>query len=263
MCTKIFAVLTVILALAVVSSASVVTFDDNPLDPNSHWGGAGSGETGFVSGGVSFYHNDGGYSWDGFAYSNMTDTTTSGYGNQFSAYTGSGAGGSTNYAVSALSIDWSGSYETIPTSITFSNSVTAAGGYFTNTTYVALDMLNGSSFSKKFGGATGNDADWLLLTITGKDFAGSITGYVDFYLADYRFENSIDDYIVDSWEYINLSSLGSVKTLEFLLSSSDTGSYGMNTPAYFAMDNLIIPEPATFVLTGLGVILMSRRRRRV
>ncbi|MEZ4565949.1 MAG: DUF4465 domain-containing protein [Desulfobacterales bacterium] len=34
-----------------------------------------------------------------------------------------------------------------------------------------------------------------------------------------------------------MSALGMVKELTFSLSSTDTGDYGMNTPAYFAMDN--------------------------
>jgi hypothetical protein len=255
-------VLFVVLVFCAMSNASVVTFDDNPLPPETHWGGAGSEETGFTSGGVNFYHNDNDWSWDGFVYSNITDTATAGMNNQFSAYTGGGAGGSDNYAVSALALDWYNGYATIPTSITFSNAVTISGGYFTNTTYVAMDMLNGSFVSKKFGGATGNDADWLLLTIVGKDSLGNITGSVDFYLADYRFADNDDDYIVDSWGYIDLSGLGDVKSLEFMLSSSDTGSYGMNTPAYFAMDNLIIPEPATIILMSVSGLIISLKRRK-
>ena len=121
-------------------------------------------------------------------------------------------------------------------------------------------MLEGSGFSKKFGGSTGNDADWFLLTITGKDAYGNITDTVDFYLADYRYENNSSDYIVDSWEYVDLGGLGAAKSLEFLLSSSDTGGYGMNTPAYFAMDT-VIPEPATVILFSLGGLLLSRRKK--
>ncbi len=261
MSTRFFTALLAVLSLAAVVNASVVTFDDNPLEPESHWGGAGSGQTGFVSGGVNFYHNDGGYSWDGFVYSNMTDTTTAGYTNQFSSFAGSGAGGSANYAVSSLSLDWMHSYEVIPVSITFETAYEVQGAYFTNNTYTALDMLEGSGFSKKFGGIAGSDEDWFLLTITGKDVSGSVTGSVDFYLADYRFEDGGSDYIVDSWQYVAFDSLGVVKTLEFSLSSSDIGDYGMNTPAYFAMDNLIIPEPATLILMSLSGLLLFRNRR--
>ena len=86
-------------------------------------------------------------------------------------------------------------------------------------------------------------------------------GTVDFYLADYRFADNSKDYIVENWEYVDLSSLGVVKSLEFSLNSSDAGVFGMNTPAYFAMDDLnCVPEPATMVLLALGGILLRKRK---
>jgi len=100
-------------------------------------------------------------------------------------------------------------------------------------------MFNGDAFSKKFGGESGNDQDWFMLTITGKDVDGVVTGTVDFYLADYRFADNSTDYIVNTWQYVDLTSLGTVKSLEFTLSSSDVGDWGMNTPAYFALDTLM------------------------
>ena len=41
---------------------------------------------------------------------------------------------------------------------------------------------------------------------------------------------------------MNLLSLGHVDSLQFSLSSSDTGGFGMNTPAYFCMDNFTTNE---------------------
>jgi hypothetical protein len=35
---------------------------------------------------------------------------------------------------------------------------------------------------------------------------------------------------------VDLSSIGAVRTIEFTLSSSDNGDYGMNTPSYFCLD---------------------------
>ena len=61
--------------------------------------------TDFQSGGASFNNRfspvDGfpGCCWEGWAYSQTTDTSNGGLANQYSAVTGSGAGGSATYAV--------------------------------------------------------------------------------------------------------------------------------------------------------------------
>jgi len=61
-----------------------------------------------------------------------------------------------------------------------------------------------------------------------------------FYLADFRFPSSTHDYIVKDWQWVDLTSLGMVDSLEFNLFSSDTaGGFGINNPTYFCMDNLI------------------------
>ena len=104
--------------------------------------------------------------------------------------------------------------------------------YVTNSTYAVLSMLNGDSFAKKFA-----DGDWFKLTVTGYNKDGGQIGPVDFYLADYR--NGKSD-IIQQWTKFDLTSLGAVNKLTFTLSSSDTGTYGMNTPAYFCMDDIAI-----------------------
>jgi hypothetical protein len=117
-------------------------------------------------------------------------------------------------------------------------------------------MLHGDDYAKKFGGETGDDPDWFLLSITGYDADVNPSGTVDFYLADYQFEDNSQDYIIDQWTWVNLSSLGEVTALEFNLSSSDNDPvWGMNTPAYFAMDSVgIVPEPSTMVLIVCGAL---------
>ncbi|MEN8126951.1 MAG: DUF4465 domain-containing protein [Planctomycetota bacterium] len=249
--------------------ANVITFDEftDYTSETLHYGGVGTGATGFTSQGVFFPQENDDYSWSGCSYSKESDTATGAFTNQFSAITGQDVSGNGNYCVGAGALKWWDDYSTLPVSVSLDPGQTGtakmvSGVYVTNTTYVASDMLDGSDFSKQFGGASGDDEDWFLLTITGKDAAGqAIADSVEFYLADYRFANNNEDYVVNTWQYVDLSSLGMVSTLEFYLSSSDTGTYGMNTPAYFAMDNLTyVPEPLTIALFGFGALVIRRRK---
>ncbi|MEM9723283.1 MAG: DUF4465 domain-containing protein [Bacteroidota bacterium] len=174
-------------------------------------------------------------SWSGWAISNTTDTTTPGFLNQYSAITGMGVDMSPTYAVSF------GSSRILPTGDAAGEPV--PGMYITNSTYAYLSMLEGDAFAKRFGGATGDDPDFFLLTIKGH-FNGEVTeDSVDFYLADFRFEDNAQDYIVDEWTYVDLSVLGPVDSICFALSSSDVGDFGMNTPAYFCVDNFGAEAP--------------------
>ena len=215
--------------------AETVDFEDLMLEAESYYNGD-DGAGSFESGGVvfnNFYDDTYGPYWEGFAYTNATDTTTLDYANQYSAITGSGSNGTGNYAVAYL-----GFYGIVPT-ITLPKEARVARVDITNTTYAFLTMQEGYFSAKKFGGETGNDEDWFLLTITGKDSDGNVVGSVEFYLADFRFDDNTQDYIIHEWTPVELSGLGPVKSLEFSLSSSDNDLvFGMNTPAYFAVDSI-------------------------
>lgn len=263
---KLLVVLGIVVATATtVKATTIVDFEDLSLpDSESSWSGnypsdgqGGTGEyTSFKSEDVAFNnYSDGDWDyWEGFGYSNTSDTTTPGYENDLSAYTGTGYNaGDDIYGVGY-------EFNSTPT-ITLPQPGIVEGGYFTNTTYAALAMRDGYFNAKKFGGDSGGDPDWFCLTITGKDLQGQITSEpVEFYLADYRDPDNSQDYIVDSWEYVDLSSLGEVKTVEFTLSSSDVGDQGINTPTYFAMDNLVVPEPSVIFLLTLGGLFLRRKR---
>ncbi len=216
-------------ALCTSLYAQPASFEDLQLPEDSYWNGSdGSGS--FVCGNITFYndYNAAWASWNGFSYSNKTDVTTPGYANQYSAITGSGHN-SENYAVGFISGT---------TKAELTTASTLSGFYLTNSTYTYLSMLNGDAYSKKFGGEKGIDPDYLKLTISGISETGETTGTVDFYLADFRFDNSFMDYIVNEWTWVDLSTLGEVKELRFSLESSDVGSWGMNTPAYFCLDDV-------------------------
>ncbi len=206
--------------------------------------------------------------WGGFAYANQTDNTTPDFGNQYSAFPGSGNGaGNDNYGVAfgynpnsnpqtAADIDGLPYFE-LPA------GANVQSAYVTNTTYAALAMRDGNSFSKQFGGSGGGDADWFKLTAYGIDALGALLpASVEYYLADYRFN---DDYIIDTWEYLDLSPLADARRVVFNLASSDSGIDGMNTPAFFAIDDIQFthaPEPASWVLLLVGVFALLTRLRR-
>jgi hypothetical protein len=172
-------------------------------------------------------------SWSGWSISNKSDNTTSGFTNQYSAITGQGLNSDT-YATAFVS------GESI---VRLENGASQEGMYITNSTYAYFSMLDGDSFSKKFGGLTGNDPDFFLLTIRAYQDGELIDNQVDFYLADFTFADNSQDYIVDQWTYVDLSTLGAADSLSYTLTSSDVGEFGMNTPAYFCIDDFITTDP--------------------
>lgn len=242
--------------MAQAAAPVVSTFEDLTVPASGHFLPGAS--TSFVSGAASFNHDFTeffpGCCWSGWSYSNQTDNTTPGFENQYSALPGAGAGGSSTYAVAYLGAP----------AITFAAPALVNSLAVTNTTYTGLSMKLGDGFAKKFGGADGSDPDFLKLTITGLNAAGLVTGSVDTYLADYRFADSAQDHVLDQWRTVDLSSLGVVQSLRFGMASSDVGSFGMNTPAYFAIDNLsvsAVPEPGTWALLLAGGCWLVVRRK--
>jgi len=229
-------------ACSVATADSLADFDDLTLAADSYWSGTytvdgigGNYDTAYFHSGVAAFenHSDGDWaSWGGFAYSNKTDNITGDYTNQYSVYTAY-AHSSENFA-----IGYQDAFNGYNPTVILDEPLQIGRIYVTNTTYTAITMRDGYLFAKKFGGTTGDDEDWFLLTITGRDEADQITGAVDFFLADFRFEDNAEDYIIDDWAEVDLSSLGTVKSIEFTFTSSDTGQFGINTPTYFALDTI-------------------------
>ncbi len=258
----IYLALVAIFLVFIAKAQTVATFEDLKLAPETFWNGSdGSGS--FKSGEFTFYNSfDAQWnSWSGFAYSDMTDVTTSGYQNQYSAITGIGCLGSANYAVC---------YPVPTAEIELSASGKTNGFYVTNSTYAYLSMKNGDAFAKKFGGLSGNDPDYFKLIIEALDPAGQPVDTVNFYLADFRFADNTQDYILNKWTWVDLSKLKEAKKLRFSLVSSDNSFGYMNTPGYFCIDNLnqqfptatpethqaqarIYPNPFTDRLTISGI----------
>ena len=164
-----------------------------------------------------------------FTYSSLTDTITPGYTNN-SAITGQGV--STN---GYFTVNTGGDMYGIDTEITFEGgkAYKAKECYVTNSTYAYRAIKDHDDGG--FGGVKEWTADDVFtLTITGYN-GSKETGHVDFKLAD-----GLN--IVNTWQKIDLTELGEVTTLHFALSSTDNGSWGMNTPAYFCLDQLTVIE---------------------
>lgn len=208
------------------------TFDDVTLGSNGYWQGE-SGDNEMFSGGwffTNYYMPE--YSfWGGFTASNHTDMSQSGLSAQYTAATGAGYDGSTQYGVAYCM--------GVQTDVYAADGIahTVTGCYVTNNLWAYQNMHDGDATATAFGGPTGNDPDWFKLTATGKNASGQTVGTAEFYLADYRFANNDDDYILNTWEWFDLSTLGAVHTISFSLSSSKNNSGGMITPAYFCIEN--------------------------
>lgn len=256
------------------------SFDDLALDTDSYWNGEAKWDSagnpypptpaespynydeGFTSGGMSFnnrftattYGSEEPYiyytSWSAFAYSNMTDTTTPGYTNQYSVYAGVAYSGE-NFGVGYYTT-WGG----LTPTVTFSRETAPLSLQMTNITYAALSMKNGDGFAPPMA-----EGDWFKVTISAKDDQGQATGTpIDVILGEYQVGGSLN--VVDEWMNVDLAGLGNeVKTIEFTVSSWDASTgYEGYWPTYFAVDN--VPEPATLALLAAGGAVMLRRRRK-
>ena len=214
----------------VVIVVDVADFEDVELSPSGIWEPL-EGNNEMFSHGWAFTNYYSSYFWGGFTASNRTDLSQTYMSAQYTAVTGCGYDGSTQYAVAYTYGAQTDVYaaDGEPRSIT--------GCYVTNNLWAYQNMLEGDNTVSPFGGYSGNEPDWFKLTATGKDANGQTVGTLDFYLADYRFDNPEDDYILNTWEWFDLSPLGDVSTISFSLSSSKNNNSGMITPSYFCMDD--------------------------
>ncbi len=202
---------------------SVVTFDDVTVPANSHWtpDEKDNAVNSFTVGNCTFESykdvSDWGTYYYGFTVSSEQDTEFKDYNDAYKSACG-GAKSGKQFAV------WNASYSG-GDAIKLAEAEVVPGMYVNNNIYAYNSMLNGDAYAKKFGAD-----DWFKLTITGLYNGKEVENKVEFYLAK-------DGVIVKDWTFVDLSQLGAVNELHFALSSTDNSDYGMNTPAYFCIDN--------------------------
>lgn len=205
----------------------IINFEDVDLNGADYYNGADEAGL-FDSSGFSFmnYYDKSYNSWYGFAVSSTTDNDYIGWGtpSEFNSCVGGGME-SRQFAVGYFS-EYNYNNNNQGPAIYAEKAYKPEYVYVNNTAYAYQSMLYGDSYAKKF------DADdYFVLKIIGRTEKGEETGHVDFYLAK-------DGKIVNEWTKVDLTPLGAVSNIDFVMDSSDKSAYGMNTPAYFCIDNM-------------------------
>ena len=206
----------------------VLTSNHNKVYNDSTGGG------GFKSGNAYFPSqwdtSYGGYWSSGWAASSVLDSTNA-YPNLYDCAAYKGYNNSSKYAVGSTSSNLI---------MRMTDSLigkTVTGMYICNSTYAYKSMKNGDAYEPAF---TAHNKDWFKLTVRNY-FGGVLTNdSAEVYLADFRYADTTQNYILKNWMWVSFSTLRNVDSLAFSLSSSQTGIYGMNTPAFFCVDNVTL-----------------------
>ena len=115
-----------------------------------------------------------------------------------------------------------------PNVIKLKSAAVVPGMYVCNNVYALSSMKDGDAIAGDPFGAE----DWFLLTIGGSLNGEAVNTTVEFYLGQ-------GTNFVTEWTYVDLSKLGKVDELNFTMTGSRSDPvYGLNTPAYFCIDNL-------------------------
>lgn len=202
---------------------------------NKQWKGPKDGKVSYFSTG-SFtlpMHSNVGY-YSGYVVSN--DESTEWDGNtklDARSAAGHGANGTTNYSVAYLPT-WGGAVEPIAVQAG-AEGIEVPGVYVTNTGWTYESVLNGSG---GFGG--GSDK-----FVKGNSYKVTVTAdngkQVTAYLADYTSADVSQHYALTEWAWVDLSSLGKVRTLSFSVEAKCGKSDFF--PMYVAIDELGAARP--------------------
>lgn len=221
----------------VLGDSKIGSFEDLNLEQESYWWGDASvdGEEDFFYTGSYKLNNwlfEDYSTWGGFAYSNITSTdfdSAQFLKQQFCSAAGGGARGTDNYGVAYVF----GTHDVMEISSKQEGEV-LSGMYVTNTAWLVSAVENGDGIS----GKPFETGDWFKIVAVGYDSKGNEVASTDFYLADYRSENTSEHVIYKDWTWWDLSVLGKVKSIYFKAEGSRNNSRGLTLPGYFCLDEI-------------------------
>ncbi len=204
------------LVLAASAAQTTVSFEGLGLLPGHHVDNAS-----FATNAATFRNVDYGYSWAGFAFSAVSNTTLNWYTNQYAAAQG---------FPRAYAVGYHDYYNGVAPEIAFDPPAAPKSVLLDNTTYAALTIRDGDAFgfSQPFG-----SNDTFILTLTAYDADGKALAATNHYLADYRAGKT---FVQTNWSQLDLSWMPpTVASLVGTLTTTDVGAWGPNTPTYFAL----------------------------
>ena len=226
---------------------AIATFDDLALEPETAWYGKRESEGydhrkfTYYSGSYSFpcKYTPSLFTWGGVAYSNQTKTTFSSlFPDQFNSVVGHGVNGSKNYAVA-----YAYGQHTVEVRATHAGPAVIPGTFVTNTAWVKDVTQKGTGMGDE-PHAPFHKGDYLLL------IASNSKGQsIEFPLVDYRSSNDAEHYVIDSWQWLDLSALGETESVIFSMKGTRVAGGGTTIPAYFCLDDFGSEMPAKEIAT--------------
>ncbi len=219
-----------------VETEAVISFENATLNADGYWRGDETGEKfdnygseafacNYAESGVNFPVNytPAWASWSGFAISNRTETTYAELTpDQYNNITGTAKSGS-NFCV----------VQTYGEHIDFGRAVTLKGFWYTNSAWTVNAILNGDGMTPGSFEAT----DWFKCIIFPTPANGSMSG------ARYEIDLAKEGDYVKEWKYCDLSDVDAfknIKSLAFSFNGTKKNDYGVTTPAYICIDDIVI-----------------------
>lgn len=237
-------------AYAAYGGTQIAPYTHSPTNLRFAIKGAGGGspvnywDGGFVVSDWNYKSNKAGTSGDWW-YS---------YLNQCSVYSGTdgakngGYGGSSNFAVMFGYVDfYNSTYATRPTINFTSGSGVVEGMYVCLSSYTYGVIQNGNTFGN-IGVATplkdiDNGNGYLTLVAYGFNGSTPTNGGTPVTIDLAKYTNHVATAgPLTAWTYFDLADLGTVTRVEFNIIGNDSGTYGLNTPAYVCMDNVSVTQ---------------------